>query len=135
MNEARAASIRYNLDLARETLMAARVLHDADLDASAVNRLYYACFYAVTALLASRDLKSRKHSGVRSLFGVHYVKTGIIDKNFAAFYNELWDARQMADYSEFYELEAETVAHWLPLAEEFIDEIEKNIQTELSSET
>jgi len=41
-----------------------------------VNRLYYACFYAVSALLIQQGLSSSKHTGVRSLFNRHYVKTG-----------------------------------------------------------
>lgn len=135
MNEELRASIRYRLGVARRMLDAARVLHDKGHDDSAVNRLYYACFHAVSALMTLRGMTSKKHSGVRSLFGVHFVKTGIISKDFAALYNELWDARRMADYSEFYEPEAMTVARWLPLAEGFINEIENFIQSEYPSET
>ena len=32
---------------------------------TAVNRLYYACYYAVIALLVEKDIHAQKHSGVR----------------------------------------------------------------------
>jgi len=40
------------------------------------NRLYYACYYAVTALLARKELASSKHTGVKALFNHHFVKAG-----------------------------------------------------------
>jgi uncharacterized protein (UPF0332 family) len=44
----------------------------------AVNRFYYAAFYAARALLAIRELDSSRHSGVISLFQAQFVKPGLI---------------------------------------------------------
>jgi uncharacterized protein (UPF0332 family) len=47
--------ITYRLERARETLEEARVLLEKGHANAGVNRLYYACFYAVSALLLTRD--------------------------------------------------------------------------------
>ncbi len=67
--------VSYRLQRARETLADARILADAGRWNPCVNRLYYACFYAVSALLVQEGLSSSKHTGLRSLFNRHFVKT------------------------------------------------------------
>lgn len=66
--------VKYRLDRADEALEEAVLLADNAKWNTCVNRLYYSCFYAVSALLAKDDLSSSKHTGVRSLFNLHYVK-------------------------------------------------------------
>ena len=48
---------------------------------TSVNRLYYACFHAVTALLASNGIYPKSHSGTNHLFNLHFIKPGIIKLN------------------------------------------------------
>ncbi|MCC6144737.1 MAG: HEPN domain-containing protein [Candidatus Hydrogenedentes bacterium] len=55
-----AVLIRYWQDLARGTLQDAQALHERESLQSAVNRAYYACFYAVLALLKTKDLSATK---------------------------------------------------------------------------
>lgn len=69
--------VAYRIERARETLDDARLLADQKRWASCANRLFYTCFYAVSALLLQQDLSSTKHSGIRSLFNHHFVKTGV----------------------------------------------------------
>jgi len=45
--------IRYRMDRSREALSAAKLLYEKGHLNDAVNRLYYSCFYAVIALLAT----------------------------------------------------------------------------------
>lgn len=45
---------------------------------TATNRLYYAAFYAVTALLLSVNQNNVTHKGVISVFGEQFIKTGRI---------------------------------------------------------
>jgi uncharacterized protein (UPF0332 family) len=66
--------IQYRLSRARETLDEVRELGKLGRWNGAVNRLYYACFYAVSALLLYKDLQPKSHAGVRQLFGLHFVK-------------------------------------------------------------
>jgi uncharacterized protein (UPF0332 family) len=55
MSEAQAALIRYRLGEAKETLEEARLLARESRWRGALNRVYYAMFYATLALLAVRQ--------------------------------------------------------------------------------
>src|SRR3972149_8152714 len=93
--------VRYRLARAEETLAEARLLAERNHWNAAVNRLYYACFYAVLALFAQRGLTSSKHSGIRSLFNIHFVKTGRLSKEMASTYNDLFERHQEGDYDDY----------------------------------
>jgi uncharacterized protein (UPF0332 family) len=93
--------IGYRIARARETLEEAKVLADSGHWNACVNRLYYACFYAVSALLSKKDLSSSKHSGIRSFFNHDFVKSGIVPKETAMIYNSLFERRQEGDYEVF----------------------------------
>jgi uncharacterized protein (UPF0332 family) len=71
-----AALVEYRLEQANEALAAAAVNLANALERSAVNRAYYAMFYAVLALLASRTIETSRHSGAIAQFDVLYVKPG-----------------------------------------------------------
>lgn len=120
--------VRYRIDRSRESLDEARLLADSSHWNASVNRLYYACFYAVSALLFLYRFSSPKHSGVRALFNQHFVRTGHVSKDHAAFYNTLYDFRQESDYEDFFEADAVRVASWLEEARMFIDAIEELIK-------
>jgi uncharacterized protein (UPF0332 family) len=64
MSEEQAALARYRLGEAQETLEEAWLLARASRWRGALNRGYYATFYATLALLAVRQLASSRHSGV-----------------------------------------------------------------------
>lgn len=52
--------MRHRIERADETLEDARILANAKRWKTCVNRLYYACFYAVSALLIQQGLSSSK---------------------------------------------------------------------------
>lgn len=74
--------IRYRLNRAEEAYQDACSLANGARWNSCINRLYYSCFYAVTAVLAYDNLSSPKHTGVRSLFNKNYIRSEIISKDF-----------------------------------------------------
>ena len=73
----REAVIAYWLEKAEESLAASADELAAGRLSFAVNRAYYSCFYAVSALLLSKELRFKKHSGVRAAFQQHFVKSGM----------------------------------------------------------
>lgn len=121
--------VAHRLARAHETLAAASVLEDGHFYFSAINRLYYACFYAVTALLASRGLASSKHSGL-SLFNRHFVKTGIIDKELGKIYGNLFDTRHEGDYADFATFTPKELAELHEAAANFIEKVSRLIEKE-----
>lgn len=84
-----------------------------------VNRLYYSCFYSVSALLCKYGLSSAKHSGVRALFNKHFVSTGKIPRETAVIFNALFDRRQESDYGLFLIFEEKDVVPWFDETERF----------------
>ncbi len=84
---------KYRMLRAREPFNDGIKLLEGEALNSAVNRFYYAAFYATRSLLATKDLDSSKHSGVISLFNTHFVKTGEIDHNQAKFLKKSFEKR------------------------------------------
>jgi uncharacterized protein (UPF0332 family) len=120
MTESNGELVSYRLQRARETLADALILADAGRWNPCVNRLYYACFYAVSALLIQEGLSSTKHTGLRSLFNRHFVKTNKVPKDKARIFNDLFERRQEGDYVDFVSFEESQVLTWLPEAEAFV---------------
>ncbi|MBI5102992.1 MAG: HEPN domain-containing protein [Nitrospirae bacterium] len=135
MTDAQKALIVYRLARANECLDEARLLMEKGHANTFVNRLYYACFYAVSALLLLREASSAKHSGTRSLFHQMFVKTGSIDIEKGQLYDRLFDNRQKADYADFIKFNLEDVHGWLEEAEQFVYLIEAFVDKELNSKT
>ncbi len=117
--------IKYRIDRAKETFEEAILLKNEKHWNTCANRLYYACFYAIIALLEMHSFKYSKHSSVKSLFNRHFVKTGKIDKKYGKLFNNLFDLRQEADYIDFVYYDAVTVDPLIPEVKEFISNIDK----------
>ncbi|HNU29736.1 MAG TPA: HEPN domain-containing protein [Sedimentisphaerales bacterium] len=115
--------VAYRLQRAHESLEDACILADAKRWNPCVNRLYYACFYAVSALLTQEGLSSSRHTGVRSLFNQHFVRMGKVDKSSARIFNDLFERRQEGDYVDFVSFEESQIRAWMPQAEAFVDQI------------
>jgi len=73
------------------------VLSIGDYD-SCASRGYYAMFFIAEAALLTRQLTSSSHKGVISLFGEHFVKTGILEKHLGNALNLAYRQRIIGDY-------------------------------------
>lgn len=90
-----------------------------------MGRIYYACFYAVSALLLCKGLSAHRHSGVRALFHRELVKPGLASVKASKYYDALLEERLRADYGDFATFETAQVKDWLDKAPGFLAEIEK----------
>lgn len=95
---------------------------------SVVNRVYYAMFYAVLALLVTEPFQSSKHSGVIGYFNRRFMKEGVFSQEIGKYLNLAFEARQEGDYREFSNITKENVKELLENAKTFLDEVEKYIQ-------
>jgi len=89
-----------------------------------MNRLYYACFYAVLALFTKYKINSHTHSGAKTQLSRHFVKTGKLDKDYGMLYGDLFDLRQKGDYGDFFDFEEQHVTALIPKVEGFLKKIE-----------
>ena len=120
MTRPRRDYLLFRIARASESLAEAKILAEAEQWHGCLNRLYYACFYAVNALLLTHDLKSSKHSGVRGLFARNFVKSGQVPKPMGALYMELYEMRNKGDYQDLVKINPETVRPWVHEVEEFV---------------
>jgi uncharacterized protein (UPF0332 family) len=119
----------YRISQARETIREADVLRREGMSLrSVMNRLYYAMFYAVLALLQTRQLGTSKHSGAIALFDREFVKTGVFPKELSKALHRAFELRQKGDYLEEAEITSADVEELRPLAGEFVDRVETAIQ-------
>ncbi|MDD5675843.1 MAG: HEPN domain-containing protein [Chitinivibrionales bacterium] len=81
-DEERAELVKYRLQRSGETLDEAELLLNARKLPGAVNRIYYAVFYAAGALLLKHGLSSAKDAGLISLFHKEIVNKGVLENEF-----------------------------------------------------
>jgi len=124
------ALVAYRLQRATEALEEAHLMQEIGHWNTCANRLYYAAFYTVSALLVHDGLTATKHSGIKALFNQHYVKTGKVPKAMGRLYNRLFDLRQEGDYLDFVTLDAETVAPLVTATADFIALLRSLLETE-----
>ena len=115
--------IRYRFNKALETIEEAAYLLEGGYWNNTVNRLYYACYYAVSALLASIDIYPKTHAGTKQMFSFHFINEGRFKKETYKFYSQLFEMRQDADYEDFVDYEKDDVEILITPAKELIEEI------------
>ena len=86
------------LQKASRAIQAAKTLLDNGISEFSTGRSYYAMFYTAEALLNEKGLLFKKHGGVHSAFGEHYIKTGIFDAKFHRWLLDAFDRRIESDY-------------------------------------
>ena len=89
----------------------------------AANRYYYACFHAVQALFIHKGLSSKRHSGMLTQFGLHFIKTGIIEDRLGAFLTRMEQLREKGDYNCLFSVNEEEVCTIVEPAQELVDVI------------
>src|SRR5450432_1829580 len=92
--------------------------------ATVINRLYYSCFHATKALLLTKDLIPKTHSGVITMLHQHFVQPGIFDMEMASFFSRLMQERIEDDYSDNITEDAQTTMDFIEPARQFIAYIE-----------
>lgn len=121
---------RYRFNQADEALSEARLLQDAGHYRGAINRAYYAMFYAIQVLVIQNKVKISKHSGVISYFDRNFIKTGKIDVKFSKWLHRLFDLRQDADYGDMFETSEDQCRQALEQAGEFVRRIREHFESE-----
>ena len=117
--------INYWLGKAYEAIEGAKRDFGDERYAFAASRTYYACFYALSAVLLREGHKFSKHTGVRSAFHRVLVKTGRISPDLGRFYDLLFDSRQRADYQELVKFNRDEVAELISTATVFVDKMKE----------
>jgi uncharacterized protein (UPF0332 family) len=112
---------------AKQSLEAAKSLFEGGFCDFSVSRSYYAMFYAVEALLLTRNLSFSKHSAVISAFGREFVKTKIFPQKLRDYLVSAFDMRQLGDYGVPGSVGEDEARKLLEQTEEFVRAIEARL--------
>ena len=112
--------IKYRINRSLDTLREAETMIQNGFWNAAVNRIYYACYYIVSAILLKKSIEANSHKGVRMMFGLHFVQNGLVKREDGRFFSDLYDRRQTGDYEDFITYEEETVLQLYSQANDFV---------------
>ena len=126
--EQRISIVRYRIESAENTLAEVETHRANGFYNTAVNRLYYACYYAATAILIANGIEVKSHDGVRMNLGKYIVQEGILTPELGRYFSRLFSKRSTGDYDDFFNHSIETVDELMPDAKLFIQTIKDWIE-------
>ena len=119
-DEQRRDIVRYRMENAQKMLSEVESHRENGFYNTAVNRMYYACYYAATAMLISMGIEVKSHDGVRLNLGKYVVMEGRLSPDLGRFYSRLFSKRSTGDYDDFINHTLTTVDELLPQARQLI---------------
>jgi uncharacterized protein (UPF0332 family) len=117
--------VSIQIEKGKEKLDAAKVLLREGFIDDAISRAYYGVFHAASAVLLAEGITVDSHSALKTMFGLHFIKTGKIDKKYGRWLNRLKDERENGDYGIFTSFDREDAKNSITEAEEFIQEMKR----------
>jgi uncharacterized protein (UPF0332 family) len=117
--------VTYWFDKADAALASARSERLAGRPDFAVNRAYFAAFYAASAVLFARGRRFVKHTGVRAAVHRDLVKSGLLAPELGRVFDRLFGNRQRADYLDLVHFETEEVVQLIEEAGAFVSELKR----------
>lgn len=117
--------VRYRIENAHRTMDEVRSHIENGFYNTAVNRMYYACYYAVSAILVAQQIATKSHDGVKQMFSLHLVKTGKVSAELGKTYSHLFDKRTKGDYNDLFDNDENTCNELYPKAKEIVDVVSK----------
>ncbi|TET44684.1 MAG: HEPN domain-containing protein [Dehalococcoidia bacterium] len=129
MTEPLSKFVEASLKRADECLKGAKILLKEGQLHRAVSRAYYGVFHAAKAILHTRGIKAKTHSGARALFGEHIVKPGIMGKESADILRNLSNARQLSDYEVHAELDRDELERLITQPDKFLGAVKEILRS------
>ena len=129
-DDSRNALVEYRIERAYKTMEEAALLEGQGYYNAAVNRLYYACYYATEALLLKNKIEAKSHAGVKAMLGLHFVSKGLIPVNIGKILSTLYEKRQSGDYDDFIYCDKEMTNDLTVQAKTYIDSLSQLIRGE-----
>lgn len=122
-DEERSAIVGYRIEKAYGTLADIKQLVPLAMWSIIASRMYYALYYAATALLIKDGNKVSTHKGVIAMVNLNYVKNGPLTRDDGILIGRIFAFRQGSDYDDFFEATENDVAQYLPQVETLVAKI------------
>ena len=117
----------YRIDQAKETINVAKLCFENGHYKDAINRAYYAAFYAVKAVLALDNIDFKRHKDVVATFNRDYIASGMYEKEIGRLLSRLQKKRENSDYDDFYIASKEEAEDQIKFAEQIVMSITNKI--------
>lgn len=117
----------YRIDQAKETINVAKLCFENGHYKDAINRAYYAAFYAVKAVLTLDNIDFKRHKDVVATFNRDYVASGVYEKEIGRLLSRLQKKRENSDYDDFYIASKEEAEDQIKFAEQIVMSITNKI--------
>ena len=127
-DEDRRTMVALEMEKAHRFLDQAQMVQEMQQWDLAANRYYYACFHAVQALFIHNGLASKRHSGMLSQFGLHFIKTGLIEDRLGGFLTRMEQLREKGDYNCLFAISKDDLDTIIEPAKELIQVIEEMVK-------
>ena len=132
--EDRRIIVEMELEKAERTFAEQQLLRQGGLWGTLANRLYYALFHAVSALLISEGYEVGTHKGAIIRFQQYFVKTGLFTVEDGRFYSQMQTMRENADYNCSYDVSEEEAINRIEPTRQLIEKIKQYIADKKSVE-
>ena len=126
-DEERRIMVQLEMERAKKTFNEVDILKAAEQWNGVSNRLYYAVYHAISALLIHDGHQVNTHHGSYAMFGQQYVKTGILPAEYGRLYNQLQTMREQSDYNCAFEADPDELNTRIEPARQMIETIEKMV--------
>jgi uncharacterized protein (UPF0332 family) len=122
-SENRNLLIQYRIEQSDQTVLEAEFLIGKDYYRGAVNRIYYSCFYILSALAIKYEFTTSKHNQLIGWFNKTFIATKILPKEISQFVLKAYNKRIKGDYEPVDNLNNEEVQALLGELKNFISEM------------
>lgn len=129
------AIVTYRLEKSARTMEQAKSNIPLKYWELVANRIYYAAYYAISALLIANGHTAKTHESIIRIFGLYFVKTGLFTLEQGKLYNKLYTLRLTGDYNDHYDLEEQDVLPLIEPTEKLIQEVKERALTGLPNDS
>lgn len=116
----RAVMVSLEMERACKILEEIPVYVGAKLWNTLANRLYYAAFHAVSAVLIKNEIPVKSHKGAILMFNRDYVNTGIVSREDGILFSQLEGLRESGDYNCYIETTEEQITPYVEKTTAFV---------------
>lgn len=120
--------IKYRIEKSFNTFKEAKAVAELNFWNLASNRLYYSVFQMSQALLLKKRFPvAKKHSTTIQQFGQHFIKTGLLSREYGKLVHRLFELRMSGDYDEKFNADKDEVLLNMSQTEDLLNEMLKLI--------
>jgi len=127
--EERSFIVQLELEKAETTFKEYEGLSEKGYWSTLANRLYYALFHAVSAMLICDGHEVGSHKGAAIRFHQYYVRQGKFSSSEGAFYSQMETLREKADYNCFFQVAEDDIVGKIEQTRQFIGHVRQYIAT------